>query len=127
MTDSLHSGFEFVIQDPNERFSKETQTIIRKRAMHAVGAARRRSDPHSSSSPTSDPRRRAPRDTHPLPPMPISGLELLVRDSGLDPIDLSALASVHIGAVSVTPDLGVLWLCILILISQCLDGAFIGT
>jgi hypothetical protein len=40
--------------------------------------------------------------------MPISGLELLVRDSGLDPIDLSALASVHIGAVSVTPDPGVL-------------------
>jgi hypothetical protein len=108
MTDSLQSGFEFVMQDPNERFSKKTQTIIRKRAMRAVGAARRRSGPHSSSSPTSDPRRRTPLDTHPLPPMPISGLELLVRDSGLDPIDLSALASVHIGAVSVTLNPGVL-------------------
>lgn len=33
--------------------------------------------------------------------MPLSGLELLVRDRGLDPMDLSALASIHIGTMLV--------------------------
>jgi hypothetical protein len=36
--------------------------------------------------------------------MPLSGLELLIRDRGIDPLDLSALASIHIGTVLVIPD-----------------------
>lgn len=37
----------------------------------------------------------------PPPPMPLSGLELLVKDIGLDPINFSALTSVHMGPVYV--------------------------
>lgn len=33
--------------------------------------------------------------------MPLSGLELLVKDIGLDPINFSSLTSVHIGPVYV--------------------------
>jgi hypothetical protein len=35
--------------------------------------------------------------------MPLSGLELLIRDRGIDPLDLSALASIHIGTMFVKP------------------------
>jgi hypothetical protein len=90
------------MQDPKERFSRETQTKIRRQAMRAVGAARRRSDRSRSPSPTSSSKHRIRRDSeiaHLLHPMPLSGLELLVRDRGLDPIDLSGLASVHIGTM----------------------------
>jgi hypothetical protein len=91
-------SFEFIAQDPNERFSEETQTTIRKQAMRAVGAARRRSGRASRST-------RATQDTSlPRPySMPLSGLEMLVRDRGIDPIDLSALTSIHIGAMCVNP------------------------
>jgi hypothetical protein len=104
MPHSGQNGFEFVIQDPNERFSRETQTKIRKQAMRAVGVARRMSRRSSSPSHTSESRRPRRWDSdleHPLPPMPLSGLELLVRDRGIDPVDLSALTSIHIGAMSV--------------------------
>lgn len=37
----------------------------------------------------------------PPPPMPLSGLELLVKDIGLDPVNFSSLTSVHIGPVYV--------------------------
>lgn len=100
MTDSRQSGFEFVMTDPTERFSSETRTKIRKQAMRGrVGAPHR-----SSSPPTSESKRPTCRDWdmgHPLPPMPLSGLELLIRDRGLDPLDLSALASIHIGTMFV--------------------------
>lgn len=102
MTDAWQSGFEFefVMQDPNESFSREIQTTIRKQAMRAIGATRRRSH---RRSPTSISRYRTRRDSdlaHPLPPMPLSGLELLVKDRGIDPIDLSALSSIHIGTMA---------------------------
>lgn len=96
-------SFEFVIQDPNERFSKETKTKIRKQAMRAVGA-RRRSDGPKSPGPTAVSRHRQRGDSDKIPSlvsMPLAPLELLVRNSGIDPIDLSALASVHIGAMLV--------------------------
>lgn len=96
MTGSDDGSFEFVIQEPNERFSKETQTKIRKQAMRAVGAARRRSN--LSMIPSSGSPSRYP-NWHPVPPMPLSGLELLVKDRGLDPMDLSALTSIHIGSM----------------------------
>lgn len=105
-THSPESSFEFVIQDPQEKFSKETKTKIRKQAMRAVGA-RRRSDGPKSPSPTSISRQRQGRDSEKMPysvSMPLSGLELLVRDRGIDPIDLSALASVHMGAMLVAPN-----------------------
>lgn len=102
MAASIHSTFEFVMQDPNERFSRETQTKIRKQAMRAVGAARRKSDRSRSPSPTNTPKYRIRRDSdiaQLLYPMPVSGLELLVKDRGFDPVDLSGLASVHIGTM----------------------------
>jgi hypothetical protein len=101
MAEAGESGFEFVMQYPNERFSRQTQTKIRRRAMLAVGAAR-----HGPKPIQFETSKRRPQHTidlgHPLPPMPLSGLELLVRDSGLDPVDFSALASIHIGAMSVS-------------------------
>lgn len=66
--------------------------------MKAVGAARRTSKDASHKGSTKY------YTTHQdrgmpclLPPMPLSGLELLVKDQGLDPLDLSSLTSVHIG------------------------------
>lgn len=108
---SAKSGFEFVVQDPKERFSKETQTKIRKQAMRAVGA-RRRLGGSKSPSPTAVSKPQRPRKEEEvdiegsLVPMPLSGIELLIKDRGLNPIDLSALASVHIGAMLVTTDPG---------------------
>lgn len=110
-TQARQSIFEFVIQDPEQRFSRDTQTKIRKQAMRAVGAARRRSDTRSdyskSPSPKSVSKHRPRRDLDlacSLVPMPLSGLELLVRDRGIDPMDLSALTSIHIGQMSVGAD-----------------------
>jgi hypothetical protein len=104
MTDSKQSGFEFVMQDPTERFSNETRTKIRKQAMRGRVSAPRHGSSRSSSSPTTQSKCLTRCDSdleHPLPPMPLSGLELLVRDRGLDPMDLSALASIHIGTMLV--------------------------
>jgi hypothetical protein len=104
MTLTQQNQFAFVSQDPKKRFSKETQTIIRKQAMRAVGAARRRPTHSSSTNPSHGSRGGARLDLEqpsPLPPMPLSGLELLVKDCGLDPIDLSALTCVHVGSMSV--------------------------
>jgi hypothetical protein len=103
MVDSEQSGFQFVMQDPKESFSRETQTAIRRQAMRAVGA-RRRSGQSSTPSPTREPRRRIRWDSQSptlWTPMPLSGLELLVKDRGIDPVDLSALTSIHIGAMLV--------------------------
>ncbi len=87
----------FVIQDPKERFSNETRTKIRRQAMRGrLGAPR-----HSSMSECKRTMRQNWDTEHPSPPMPVSGLELLIRDRGIDPLDLSALASVHMGTVLV--------------------------
>jgi hypothetical protein len=97
MADSLQSDFMFVIQDPKERFSDETRTKIRRQAMRGrLGAPR-----HSSMSECKRTIRQIWDTEHPSPPMPASGLELLIRDRGIDPLDLSALASVHMGTVLV--------------------------
>lgn len=88
------SVFEFVAQQPNEKLSKETRLKIRRHAMKAVGAARRKPAEAISRFPSRRPDLDAP---HPMFGMPFSGLELLVKDYGLDPMDLSALTSVHIG------------------------------
>jgi hypothetical protein len=101
MPDSRKSDLEFIMQDPNERFSSETRTKIRKQAMRGrIGAPHHRSGRSSSPSPT---RKAGCRrlDSDIGHPMPFSGLELLIRDQGLDPLDLSALASIHIGVVLV--------------------------
>lgn len=104
MTDSWQKGFEFgfVMQDPNESFSRETQTAIRKQAMRAIGATRRKPRRRSNPNPTRLSKCQIQRDSdlaHPLPPMPLSGLEMLVRDREIDPVDLSALTSIHIGTM----------------------------
>ena len=95
-------NFEFVMQDPNEKFSSETRAVIRRQAIRAVNAARERLGRSSGSVLSS--RRLTARESglgNPLLQMPYSGLELLVSHHGLDPMDLSALTSIHIGAVSV--------------------------
>ncbi|KAF4613431.1 hypothetical protein G7Y89_g15456 [Cudoniella acicularis] len=105
MADSTQNDFKFVMQDPNRSFTKKTRTVIKKQAMRAVGATRRKTDPSSNKNSTIVLRRPTRRDLglgHPLPPMPLSGLELLVRDRGIDPIDLSALTSIHIGTIAST-------------------------
>ncbi|KAE9374670.1 hypothetical protein N431DRAFT_372476 [Stipitochalara longipes BDJ] len=100
MTEPMESDFMFVIQDPKERFSNETRTKIRKQAMRGrVGAPRHSLSPGSMSEYKRTIRRNWDME-HPLPPMPVSGLELLIKDRGIDPLDLSALASIHIGTVA---------------------------
>lgn len=86
------------MQDPNERFSKETQTMIRKKAMRG----RRRLDDVSGSSHKRSPKRPTLDITHQILPLPLSGLEMLVRDRGIDPVNLSALTSVHVGTMFVS-------------------------
>lgn len=102
MADPEDGGFEFVMQNPNDNVSRETRTRIRRQAMKAVGATRRKPvllRSSSSGMAIRDPVRRDQRSLGPPPSMPLSGLELLVRDRGLDPMDLSALTSIHIGAM----------------------------
>lgn len=100
------NNFEFVMQDPNKSFSKGTRSRIRRQAMQAVGDARRKSRHVPCSSPSRIPKNGPQPNLNlrlALTPFPLSGLELLVRDLGLDPNDLSALASIHNGTVSVLP------------------------
>jgi hypothetical protein len=92
------------MQDPTERFSSETRTKIRKQAMRGRVGAPHHSSRRSSSPPVRQSKGSTRCDSnpgHPFPPMPLSGLELLIRDRGLDPMDLSALASIHIGTMLV--------------------------
>jgi len=88
-----NGSFEFVLHEPNVGLSRENRSKIRRHAMRAVGTARLRGSEPVATRPSYPLQRRA------LPPAPQSGLELLVRDYGLDPVDLSALASVHIGVM----------------------------
>ncbi|KAF2111233.1 hypothetical protein BDV96DRAFT_189386 [Lophiotrema nucula] len=97
------SSFEFIQEGPSKRVSRENKTRIRRKAMQSVGAARRRGDL------AKDPKRwiaapyPASKSLFSLQtsrPFPLSGMELLVRNLGLDPLDLSALSSVHIGAAA---------------------------
>jgi hypothetical protein len=67
-----------------------------------VGAKRHRSGCSSSPSPTKEGGCQK-RELDLGHPMPLSGLELLIRDRGIDPLDLSALASIHIGTMFVKP------------------------
>jgi hypothetical protein len=90
--------FHFIVQNPKEQFSKDTRTKIRKQAMRAVGIARRRSDRFPNPCPPIQHDLEQIRLTQTVP---LSGIELLVKDSGIDPRDLSALTCVHIGMVSV--------------------------
>ncbi|KAH8897956.1 hypothetical protein GQ53DRAFT_791642 [Thozetella sp. PMI_491] len=91
-------GFAFVLHRPNEKLSQETRSKIRRHSMKAVAAARNRSNGGAFNYYRMRKRREAP--PSPLPPIPLSGLELLVRDRGIDPMDLSALTSVHMGTIA---------------------------
>ena len=88
--------FEFVLHEPNVALSRASLSKIRRHAMRAVGAARQRPGEMASARPY-------PLQRRLLPPTSLSGLELLIKDYGLDPMDLSALESVHIGTVYVDP------------------------
>ncbi|KAL7952691.1 hypothetical protein V8C34DRAFT_104109 [Trichoderma compactum] len=69
--------------------------------MKAVGAARR--TPNDASRRKSAKCYKTPPGREMsslLLPTPLSGLELLVKDQGLDPLDLSSLTSVHIGPIT---------------------------
>ncbi|KAI0144389.1 hypothetical protein GGR57DRAFT_333748 [Xylariaceae sp. FL1272] len=81
MVEANHPRFEFVIQEPNAKLSRENHSKIRRHATKAVVAARRKRDP-----------------LYPLlQPLPLSDLEVLLSDCGLTHIDCSALASIHLG------------------------------
>jgi hypothetical protein len=102
MVDFEDDDFEFVMQTPDGSLSKETRIKIRKQAMKAVAATRRRSGIAANLGPGGVPKNlvwQGSIELHPSPPMPFSGLELLVRDCGLDPFDLSALTSIHVGTM----------------------------
>lgn len=99
MVNSTDSKFEFVMQMPNENPIKETRTKIRRQAMNSTISARRQTSTSVSSTRPESPSWPEANALLLSPPMPISGLELLVRDCGLDPMDLSALTSIHIGSM----------------------------
>jgi hypothetical protein len=94
MMEPDESGFEFVLHEPNVALSRENRSKIRRHAMRAVGAARTR---RSGTTET----KLYPLQRRPPRAMPMSGLELLAKDCGLGPLDLSALASVHFGTLYV--------------------------
>jgi len=94
-------SFEFVMQNPNQKFSSEARAKIRRQAIRAVNAAH--GTPGRPPS-LGFPSLLTPKGYDielPLPHMSFSGLELLVSHHGLDPTDLSLLTSIHIGAMSV--------------------------
>jgi hypothetical protein len=102
MTDPAIDGFQFILHAPNERLSKENRSKIRRHAMKVVGAARRTpNDASHRESAKYYKTHRGMEMSSLLPPMPLSGLELLVKDQGLDPFDLSSLTTVHIGPMYV--------------------------
>ncbi|PKK54283.1 hypothetical protein CI102_1725 [Trichoderma harzianum] len=101
MTDPAIDGFQFILHAPNERLSKENRSKIRRHAMKVVGAARRTpNDASHRESAKYYKTHRGMEMSSLLPPMPLSGLELLVKDQGLDPFDLSSLTTVHIGPIA---------------------------
>ncbi|KAL6693471.1 hypothetical protein J3F84DRAFT_380903 [Trichoderma pleuroticola] len=97
MTDPAIDGFQFILHAPNERLSKGNRSKIRRHAMKVVVEARHA--PSDASHRESVEYYKTPlgREVSSLLlPMPLSGLEQLVKDQGLDPLDLSSLTSVHI-------------------------------
>ncbi|KAI8628057.1 hypothetical protein F5Y19DRAFT_439421 [Xylariaceae sp. FL1651] len=88
---SNEGGFEFVAQESNGTLSREDRSKVRRHVMRTVKATQQRNSEATLTYYAAH---------YSLPSMPLSGLELLVRDSGLDPIDLSALSSIHLGAVA---------------------------
>ncbi|KAL7929787.1 hypothetical protein V8C35DRAFT_314791 [Trichoderma chlorosporum] len=100
MTSSDTNSFEFILHAPNERISRENRSKIRRHAMKAVGAARRANDAPYETTAKYYTAPRGREMTSLLPPMPLSGLELLVKHQGLDPLDLSSLTTIHIGPIA---------------------------
>jgi hypothetical protein len=96
---SHDTNFEFIQQHPNDALSKETRLKIRKQAMRDAGAARRRNNLAINQSSKRAFRQPVFLIPNPAAPLPTSGLELLVKDKGLDPMDLSALTSIHVGSM----------------------------
>ncbi|KAI1323892.1 hypothetical protein F5Y16DRAFT_327734 [Xylariaceae sp. FL0255] len=85
-----HGKFEFVMSAPNEKLSKENHSKIRRHVTRAVLEARRKSGTCATA-----------RKLQPVVrSIPLSGLEVLAADCGLNPLDLSALASIHLGPVA---------------------------
>ncbi|KAL6901083.1 hypothetical protein GGI43DRAFT_403993 [Trichoderma evansii] len=98
-----NNAFEFIFHAPNKRLSRENHSKIRRHAMKAVGASRRVSNDVQSKPPSKCYKlARNNKVLSPPPSMPLSGLELLVKDIGLDPLNFSSLTSVHIGPVAST-------------------------
>jgi hypothetical protein len=96
---SFDAGFQFIPQNPNDELSKESRTKIRKQAMRGVAAARRRNAASISQTARGTATGSRYLIPNPAAPLPALGLERLIKENGLDPMDLSALTSIHIGAV----------------------------
>lgn len=105
MADQENHGFQFIMHGPNEPLLRENHSKIRRHAMKAVGAVRRVSNSSHAQSKSPSKYYTTHRDSRVPnlpPPMPLSGLELLVKDQSIDPLDLSSLTSVHAGPMYVT-------------------------
>lgn len=101
----MADDFEFIQHAPNKRLSRENRSKIRRHAMKAVGASRRISNGVQFKPSKCHKLVRNSTVPSPLPPMPLSGLELLVKDIGIDPLNFSSLTSVHMGPVYVSDQL----------------------
>lgn len=90
------SGFDFIAYQPKGKQRDDVRSRIRSHAMKATCASRRRQNQADVKLPTEGPGI----DMHHClyHPIPTFALEVTkIGEYGLDPIDLSALTSIHLG------------------------------
>ncbi|CAH0058206.1 unnamed protein product [Clonostachys solani] len=86
------SGFDFIAYQPKGKQRDDVRSRIRSHAMKATSASRRRQNQADVKLPAEAP------STGLHHPIPTFALELTkIGEYGLDPIDLSALTSIHLG------------------------------
>ncbi|CAI6100945.1 unnamed protein product [Clonostachys chloroleuca] len=96
MEDCGASGFDFIAYQPKGKQRDDVRSRIRSHAMKATSASRRRQNKADVELPTEAPgmdMRHCPH--HPIPTFALEVTK--IGEYGLDPIDLSALTSVHLG------------------------------
>ncbi|CAH0026970.1 unnamed protein product [Clonostachys rhizophaga] len=90
------SGFDFIAYQPKGKQRDDVRSRIRSHAMKATSASRRRQNQVDVKLPTEAPGIDMRHCLH--HPIPTFALEVTkIAEYGLDPIDLSALTSIHLG------------------------------
>ncbi|VUC29127.1 unnamed protein product [Clonostachys rosea] len=90
------SGFDFIAYQPKGKQRDDVRSRIRSHAMKAASASRRRQNQADVKFPTATPSEGMDHCIHhPIPPFTLEVTK--IREYGLDPIDLSALTSIHLG------------------------------